>query len=60
VHGKHGSGLAAELYGRISVLKFERLDDAAQRDGRKLVSAMCANIDESAVAATTLRVLWVS
>jgi WD domain, G-beta repeat len=48
VHGKHDSGLAAELYGRIAILKFERVDDAAQRDALKLVSAMRANIEENA------------
>jgi WD40 repeat protein len=48
VHGKHDTSLAAELNGRIAVVKFERLDDAAQRDALKLLSAMRANIEESA------------
>jgi hypothetical protein len=36
VHGKHDRGLAAEMYGRLAVLKFERLDGAARRDALKL------------------------
>jgi WD40 repeat protein len=48
LHGNHDSGLAAELYGRLAVLKFERLDAAAQRVALNVVLKLRASIQDSA------------
>jgi WD40 repeat protein len=48
VHGEHDSGLAAELYGRLAVLQFERLGAAAQRVALNVVLKLRASIEDSA------------
>jgi hypothetical protein len=42
--GWHDTGLAAELYGRLAVLQFERLDAAAQRVALNVVLKLRASI----------------
>jgi hypothetical protein len=48
VHGERESGLAAELYGRLAVVKFEQLGAAAQRGAQNAVLKLRASIQESA------------
>jgi WD40 repeat protein len=48
IHGERDTGLAAELYGRLAVLKFKQLDAAAQRDAQNVVSKLRASIQEIA------------
>jgi hypothetical protein len=48
IHGERDTGLAAELYGRLAVLKFHRLDSEARRDAQNVVSTLLASIRETA------------